>query len=266
MYSIEKAKRIVVKVGSSTLTHDTGRLNLNRLEKLVRTLSDLKNSGKEIILVTSGAIAVGISKLGFAKKPETIPQKQAAAAVGQCELMYLYDKLFCEYGHVTAQVLLTREVTDEEVSRNNVINTLNTLLSLGVIPIANENDTVSYYEIDFGDNDTLSAIVATLVRADALIILSDVDGMFDKNPQQFPNAHLIPIITEITPEIKEMATDTLSKVGTGGMAAKISAASICHDAKIDMVIQNGQDPACLYDIFNGKIAGTFFHFRRDLND
>jgi glutamate 5-kinase len=253
-----KIKKIVVKVGSSTLTHKNGKLNLRLIEKLVRTLADLQNKGISVVLVSSGAVAVGVSKLGLKSSPCDTPGKQAAAAVGQCELMYLYDKLFSEYNHIVAQILLTKDVTEEKDRKQNVINTFNNLLSLNVIPIINENDTVSTEELVFGDNDTLSAIVATLIDADALVLLSDIDGLYDKNPKTNSDAKLISVVNEITPQIISLAEDTDSDVGTGGMITKIHAAQIAIQNGIDMYILSGNDPAILYDIIEDKKAGTVF--------
>lgn len=251
-------KKIVVKVGSSTLTHENGKLNLRLIEKLVRTLSDLQNKGISVVLVSSGAVAVGVSKLGLKSRPCDTPGKQAAAAVGQCELMYLYDKLFSEYNHIVAQVLLTKDVTEDKDRKQNVINTFNNLLSLNVIPIINENDTVSTEELVFGDNDTLSAIVATLIDADALVLLSDIEGLYDKNPKTHSDAKLISVVKEITPQIVSLAEDTDSNVGTGGMITKIHAAEIATQNGIDMYILSGSDPTILYDIFDSKQVGTVF--------
>lgn len=263
MLNIINAKRIVVKVGSSTITHQTGKFNLRRLESLVRTLCDLKNSGKEVVLVSSGAIAVGLGKLGFLERPGDIPTKQAAAAVGQCELMFLYDKLFSEYGHITAQVLLTKNVVCDPHGKENVINTLNRLLSLGVVPIINENDTISYEEILYGDNDTLSAVVAGLCGAELLVLLSDIDGLYDADPRTHPDAHIIPVVYKITEDIRALAGGSGSKVGTGGMITKIQAAELAAASGIDMIIASGDDPRLLYDIFEGKPRGTLFLAPRD---
>lgn len=253
-----KAKKIVVKVGTSTLTHENGKMNFARIDLLVRALSDLKSSGNEVILVTSGAIAVGVSKLVLLERPREMGQKQAAAAVGQCELMYIYDKLFRDYGYITAQVLLTKDIISDEEPKANVINTFRTLLDYGVIPIVNENDTVSYEEIEFGDNDTLAAIVAVLVGADILILLSDIDGLYDKNPRQFPDATLIPVVHEINDHIRSLGGAAGSAVGTGGMATKIASGEIATSNGIDMIIANGENPAILYEILKGNPVGTLF--------
>ena len=258
MTDMAKVKRITVKVGTSTLTHSTGRLNLKRLEQLARVLSDIANSGIQVILVSSGAIGVGVSKLGLLHKPSTIPEKQAAAAVGQSELMTIYDKFFSEYHYNVAQVLLTKDITENEERRANVINTFDTLLKFNSIPIVNENDTVSTEEILFGDNDTLSAIVATLTKSDLLVLLTDINGLYDKNPRENKDAKLIPVVTEITDEMKENACSVGSKFGTGGMITKLSAAEIAMNEGIKMVIADGSHPKIIYDIIDGKQVGTVF--------
>ena len=250
--------RVVIKVGTSTLTYKTGHLNIRRIENLVKVISDLKNSGVEIVLVTSGAIGVGVSKIGLSQKPTDIPTKQAAASIGQCELMYMYDMQFNKYNHVVSQVLLTRYTVEDEKSHTNATNTLNRLLELGVIPIINENDTVSTDEIEFGDNDTLSAIVAGLVQAEKLIILSDIDGLYTANPQKDPDAKLISEVREITDEIIALGGGAGSSLGTGGMQTKIRAASTCMAEGIDMVITDGNDPEAMYDIAEGTSVGTRF--------
>ena len=256
--SIQQAKRIVVKVGTSTLTHETGSQNLRRIEQLVRVLSDLKNAGKEILLVSSGAIGVGVERLGLEHKPETTPEKQAAAAVGQCELMFTYDKLFSEYGHTVAQVLLTRDIIENEQRKDNTVNTLQTLLHMGVIPIVNENDTVSVEEIVFGDNDHLSAIVATLCHADALMILTDIDGLYDSDPRRNSAARLIRRVEKITPELYSFAGGSGTKRGTGGMFTKLEAAELAVNAGVDTVIVSGSVPSRIYDVLEGKEVGTLF--------
>lgn len=256
--SIPLAQRIVVKVGTSTLTHDNGTINLVRMDKLARILSDLVNQGKQIILVSSGAIAVGVNKLKMTKRPTTTPAKQAAAAVGQSELMHLYAKFFSEYGHIVAQVLLTKDVVETQPQRTNVINTFDNLLAKAIIPIVNENDTVATDEIEFGDNDTLSALVATLIEADLLILLSDIEGLYDADPRQFPTAHLIPTVNAITPEIVALAGGAGTQRGTGGMATKIKAATIATTAHIPMIITDGAHPENLIPILEGQPIGTFF--------
>ncbi len=250
--------RIVVKVGTSTLTHKTGRINIRRIESLCKILSDLKNAGNEIILVSSGAIGMGVGKLSLLKKPEDIPTKQAAAAVGQCELMFVYDKEFSLYNHTIAQLLLTVNDIENEQNHQNFKNTLTRLLELDVLPIINENDTVSTKEITIGDNDTLSAIIATSVNADLLILLSDIDGMYTADPRKDKNATIIPEITEITDEIIALAEGKGTALGTGGMITKIHAAQIATEAGIDMIIANGTSPEVLYEIAEGKKIGTKF--------
>lgn len=252
-----QANRIVVKVGTSTLAHKTGLMNIQRMERLVKVLADLKNSGKEIILVSSGAIGVGVGKMGLKEKPTDTPAKQACAAIGQCELMYCYDKYFSEYNHSVAQVLLTRDIIDSPERKQNVVNTFQNLLHYGVVPVVNENDTVAVEEIVFGDNDTLSAIVGSLVGADLLIILSDIDGVFDQNPRVNPNAKLIPHIPEITDSIRALAGDHGTSLGTGGMVTKITAAQIGLNAGFPTVILNGSRPENLYDLLEGKQVGTY---------
>lgn len=256
--SIPLSHRIVVKVGTSTLTHDNGTINLVRMDKLARILSDLVNQGKQIILVSSGAIAVGVNKLKLPARPSSTPAKQAAAAVGQGELMHLYAKFFSEYGHVVAQVLLTKDVVETQPQRTNVINTFDHLLSSAIIPIVNENDTVATDEIEFGDNDTLSALVATLVEADLLILLSDIEGLYDADPRQHPQAHLIPTVEAITPAIIALAGGAGTSRGTGGMATKIKAATIATQAHIAMIITDGAHPENLIPILEGQSIGTFF--------
>ncbi|MEG0614267.1 MAG: glutamate 5-kinase [Oscillospiraceae bacterium] len=258
MAKISEKKRIVIKVGSSTLTHATGMINIRRIEQLVKVIADLKNNGKEIVFVSSGAQAVGMGKLALKEKPQDMPTKQAIAAIGQCELMYLYDKQFSMYNHVVAQVLLTKDGIIEKERRQNVINTLSRLVDIGTIPIINENDTVSVEEIEFGDNDTLSAIVGELVGADLLIILSDINGLYDDDPHKNPNAKLIPTVEKIDDKIFSLAGSAGSKLGTGGMITKIHAAQIANAAGIDMVIMNGSNPAALYDLFEDKAVGTIF--------
>ncbi|MDR2932820.1 MAG: glutamate 5-kinase [Oscillospiraceae bacterium] len=265
MNSFVNAKRVVIKVGTSTLTYETGLVNIRRMEKMVKVLSDLANSGRQIIFVTSGAIGVGAGKLGLRERPNDTPGRQAAAAVGQSELMHLYDNQFLIYNHVVAQVLLTKDVVDDAFRRRNVVNTFNRLLSLGAIPIINENDTVAVDELEgdkFGDNDTLSAIVAELVDADALVIMSDIEGLFDSNPRANSDAKLIPVVTHIDDYIESIASGTGSNRGTGGMTTKISAARIAEAAGIDMAIVSGENPENLYRLFDGDAVGTAFLFNR----
>ena len=257
-YCNEKAKRIVIKVGTSTLTHATGRLNLRRMEHLTRVIADLKNRGYEIVLVSSGAIGVGSGKLGLPGRPSDIPTKQAVAAVGQCELMYRYDKLFEEYNHTVAQLLLTRDVVDDPVRRSNVVNTFNRLLELHALPIVNENDTVSVEEIEFGDNDTLSAMVAHLICADLLILCSDIDGLYESDPHKDANAKRYACVGDFE-KLEASVTGSLSVNGTGGMVTKLHAAKQCMEDDIDMIILNGKDPDILYDLFDGKdVPATLF--------
>lgn len=258
---IQDSKRVVIKVGTSTLLHNNGKLDLRHFSMLCRVMSDLQNSGKEVTLVTSGAIGVGLGKLGLAKRPDDTSKKQALAAIGQCELMFMYDKLFGEYNQTVAQVLVTADVLDEPQTRKNVTNTFNKLIDMNVIPIVNENDTVATTELEgrnIGDNDTLSAIVAKLIDADLLIILTDIEGLYDSNPQKDPDARLIPLVDKITPEIRKLAGAAGSKLGTGGMATKISAAQISTAAGIPCFVVSGDDPNNLYRIFDGEKVGTLF--------
>ena len=250
--------RIVIKIGTSTLAHPTGHLNIRLVEQLCKVVSDIKNAGHEVILVSSGAIGMGVGKLGLLKRPTDIPTKQAAAAVGQCELMYTYDKLFSEYNHTVAQLLITGADIDNPTRHENFRNTLNRLLELKALPILNENDTVATEEIVIGDNDTLSAIVATSVRADKLILLSDIDGLYTADPHKDPNATLISRIDAITPEVLALGGGSAGNQGTGGMATKLHAAQICTAAGCDMIITNGQRPDDLYDILEGNPVGTTF--------
>ena len=258
-------KRIVVKIGSSSLTHEeTGALNLTKLEILVRELSDLRNMGKDVILVSSGAIAVGTKAVGMESKPDEIARKQACAAIGQAKLMMIYQKLFSEYGQMAAQILMTKNTMVDNLSRKNALNTFQELLKLGAIPIVNENDTVSTYEMRFGDNDTLSAIVAALVGADLLILLSDIDGLFTDDPNQNPNAKFIDIVETLDDHLMGMGKDSSkSSVGTGGMATKLVAAKIATSAGTDMVIANGKDFHVLHKIVQGRNHGTLFLAKSD---
>jgi len=250
--------RIVVKVGTSTLAHSTGRLNIRHVEELVKVLSDLKNAGHEMILVSSGAIGMGVGKLNLPGRPADMPTKQAAAAVGQCELMYTYDKLFSQYNHTVAQILLTGEDVDHDDRRSNFENTMFRLLELGALPIINENDTVTTAEIKVGDNDTLSAIVACCVKADLLVLLSDIEGLYTADPRQDPDAKLIPVVEAVTPAIEALAGGKGSELATGGMATKLRAAKMVAGVGCDMIITNGDKPQCLYDIAEGKEVGTRF--------
>lgn len=250
--------RIVVKIGTSTLAHPTGHLNIRRVEELCKTMSDIKNAGHEMILVSSGAIGMGVGKLGLRERPRDIPTKQAAAAVGQCELMYTYDKLFSEYHHTVAQLLITNDNMVHETRHTNFTNTLNRLLELGALPIINENDTVATDEIVIGDNDTLAAKVAETVDADLLILLSDIDGLYTADPHVDPNAVLLHKVTKIDDHIMNLAGVSSTTQGTGGMVTKLRAAEICLSCGCDMVIANGNNPANLYDIIDGKDVGTRF--------
>ncbi len=254
--------RITVKVGTSTLSHPTGRLNIRHVEALCKVLCDLKNAGHELILVSSGAIGMGTGKLGLKSRPGDIPTKQAAAAVGQCELMYTYDKLFAEYNHTVAQILLTGSDLETAERRTNFHNTLFRLLDLDVLPIINENDTVAINEIVIGDNDTLGAIVAVEAESDLLVLLSDIDGLYTSDPRKDPKAKLLPVVYDLTEDILALAGGKGSEFGTGGMATKLRAAQICGQAGIDMVIANGQRPKALYDIVDGAAIGTRFLGRR----
>lgn len=257
--------RIVIKLGTSTLAHPTGLLNIKRVEELCKVMSDLKNAGNEIIIVSSGAIGMGAGKLVLSEKPKDIRTKQAAAAVGQCELMYTYDKLFSEYNHTVAQILITGEDIEHAERSRNFENTMLRLLELGAIPIINENDSVATDEIVIGDNDTLGAIVAKSISADLLILLSDIDGLFTADPHKDKNAVLLREVKEITPEIEGMTGGAGSRLGTGGMTTKLNAAKIATAAGIDMVIANGKEPTVLYDITEGKRVGTKFLSRKAEN-
>jgi glutamate 5-kinase len=248
-------------VGTSTLTYETGLINIRRVEKLVKVLSDLQNSGREVILVTSGAIGVGCGRAGLQQRPSDIPTRQAMAAVGQCELMRVYSELFAGYNHTVAQVLLTRDVVENGHRRDNAANTFRRLLSLGIIPVINENDTVSTDELagdNIGDNDTLSAIVAELTGADVLVIMSDIEGLYDANPNTNPAAKLIPVVERVDSHIREIASGTSSNRGTGGMTTKIHAAEIATSHGADMAIVSGTDPDNLYRLFDGEAVGTHF--------
>jgi glutamate 5-kinase len=262
--NLKNRKRIVVKIGSSSLMHsETGRLDLLKVEKLVRVLVDMKNSGKDVILVSSGAIAVGRNTLGLIKRPEELSVKQACAAIGQAKLMMVYQKIFSEYNAIAAQVLMTKNTITNEVSRTNAENTFDELLKLGVIPVVNENDTVSTYEIEqvqkFGDNDRLSAIVASITGADLLILLSDIDGLYTDDPNKNPDAKFVSLVEKIDDKLMEMGKETSgSGVGTGGMSAKITAAQIANYSGADMVITNGNDVLNISRVINGEDIGTLF--------
>lgn len=263
MADFSKYQNIVIKVGTSTLAHPGGMVNLRNMELLTKVIADIKNMGKHIILVSSGAIGVGFGKLGMKSRPTDIPSKQAAAAVGQCELMYLYDKYFTEYNHTVAQILLTGDILESAERTTNVINTFARLEEMGAIPIVNENDTVATEEIVFGDNDTLSAIVATLTKADALIILSDIDGMYTANPKTDPDATIISDVYEINDDIISRAGGSVSGLGTGGMETKVKAAQITTKEGIDCFIISGTNPLSLYDLIDGKKTGTHFHSSKE---
>lgn len=267
--TLKDSKRIVIKIGSSTITHEaTGGLNLLKLEKLVRVVTDLRNQGKEVVMVSSGAIAVGRKALGLQTKPTETSVKQACAAVGQAKLMMVYEKLFAEYNQIPAQVLMTKYTMINDISRQNAQNTFRELLKLGVIPIVNENDTVSTDELivlNLGDNDTLSALVSALVEADLLILMSDIDGLYTDDPHFNPDAKFIPCVDKITEELENMGKGSASSVGTGGMATKISAAKIATYAGTNMVIANGEDITLINDIIEGKEVGTLFKANKDPN-
>lgn len=266
MRKISERKRIVVKVGTSTLTHKTGLLNIRRVEKLVKTLADLYNAGHEVILVSSGAIGLGMGKLGLMERPKDTPGKQACAAVGQCELMNLYDNLFADYSITVAQMLLTKYILLED-RRQNVENALERLLALGAIPVVNENDTVAIdeLELEVGENDSLAAVVANIGKADLLIIMSDIDGLYDCDPHKSAGANLIPVVHEINDEIRELAGGAGSKFGTGGMKTKIHAVELAYEAGIDVVLMNGRRPERLYDLFEDKPVGTLFTMEKTDN-
>lgn len=254
-------KRTVVKVGTSTLTYENGKLNYRTIESLCKVLSDLQNKGEQIMLVSSGAIGVGMGKTGLVKRPSETKKKQALAAIGQCELMFMYDKFFGEYNHSVAQILLTRYAVETEQKRQNIINTIDELLSMNIIPIINENDTVAIDELEgnnFGDNDMLSAIVASLVNADRLIILTDIDGLYDSNPRANPDAKKITTVDKITPEILAMAAGSGSNRGTGGMLTKLQAAEYATSRGVICHVINGSNPKSLYEILDGKNKGTVF--------
>lgn len=259
---IKEAQRIVVKVGTSTLTHENGKMNLARMERLALAISELMNEDREVILVSSGAIGVGMGKFNLRRRPLGMGMKQALAAVGQCELMNIYSRLFSTYNHTVAQILLTKTDVDDDMKRKNVMNTFKSLLEFGVLPIVNENDSVSVDEIKsmmmFGDNDTLSAVVAKLVSADLLVILSDIDGLYDSNPKENKESRLISVVEKMDSSIRECAGGAGSNMGTGGMITKLDAAEIATKAGVNMIIANGRDPMVLLDIIDGKDIGTLF--------
>lgn len=265
---LKNKKKIVVKIGSSSLVHEeTGGLDFGKLEKLVRILTDFRNQGKDVVLVSSGAVGVGRKLMGLEKKPDTLPLKQACAAVGQGRLISIYQKLFAEYNQKAAQILITKETMIKEVRRRNARNTFEQLLSYGIIPIVNENDTVSTEEIEFGDNDTLSAVISALIGADLLVLLTDIDGFYTDDPHKNPDAKLIKEIQTIDDKVLDMAKGVTSNLGTGGMATKLAAAPICTDSGADMVIASGADVSVLNDIIEGKEVGTLFlaHKRENFN-
>ena len=254
-------KLTVIKVGTSTLTYENGKINYRRIESLCKVIADLQNSGEQIILVSSGAIGVGMGKAGLSVRPTETKKKQALAAIGQCELMFMYDKLFGEYNHSVAQILLTRYAVETEQKRQNVINTLDELLDMNIIPVINENDTVAIDELEgnnFGDNDMLSAIVAGLLGADKLVILTDIDGLYDDNPRTNPNANKIDVVGRISPEIFEMAAGTGSNRGTGGMITKLQAADYATKRGVEVSVINGSNPENLYEVIDGNKIGTKF--------
>ena len=251
-------KRLVVKVGTSTLTYETGKTNLRRMMTLCRVLADLHNAGTDVVLVTSGAIGIGVGRLGLGEKPGDIPGRQAAACVGQCELMFMYDKFFGEYGQKIGQLLVTKSDFENEIRRENLMNAFEKLFEYGAIPVVNENDSVATEEIVFGDNDSLSAIVASLIHADALVILSDIDGLFSADPQTEPDATLIPVVEEITAELEALCGGAGSSRGTGGMVTKLHAARIATSAGIPVVVTNGSAPQDLYRLMDGHRIGTLF--------
>lgn len=265
-HNLKDKNRIVIKIGSSSLTHEeTGDVNLMKIERLVRVISDLKGAGKELVLVSSGAIAVGRQAMGHHARPQTLAEKQALAAIGQARLMMIYQKLFAEYNQTAAQILMTKSTMTNDASRYNAQNTFDELLKMGAIPIVNENDTVSTHEIQFGDNDRLSAIVAALIGADLLILLSDIDGLYSDDPRQNPKARFISLVPEIDSELLEMGKGAGSDVGTGGMAAKLAAARIATDSGSDMVIANGDDVNVVHQIMAGEEKGTLFMAHSNLD-
>ena len=256
--NFKNKKRIVIKVGTSTLSYKNGGLNFRSIEKISSILYELRSRGYEITLVSSGAIGVGAGRVGLTEKPKEMAKKQALAAIGQAELMRIYQRFFDVYNQNVAQVLLTKDIMVNDYKFKNARNTMETLLKMGIIPIINENDTIATYEIEIGDNDTLSAMVAKLIQADLLILMSDIDGLYTADPKTDKNAKIISTVEEITPEIENLATGAGSSFGTGGMVTKITAAKICREAKIDTIITNGANPSVLFDILEGKNVGTHF--------
>ena len=256
--TLGSAKRIVIKIGTTSLTYENGRVNLNRIGHLTRVICDLMNRGKEVILVSSGAIGIGVDKLKLKERPATVSGKQAVAAVGQLMLMNIYERFFSEFSQTVAQVLLTKDVTDGAETKQNVENTFNELIQMKVVPIVNENDTVAVDEIKFGDNDFLSFIVADITHADLLIILTDIDGYYDKNPNEYNDAILVHTITDLTEKIEEAAGGVNSKLGTGGMLTKVHASRLAAERGIAAVIASGEKPEIIYDILDGREVGTLF--------
>jgi glutamate 5-kinase len=255
---LKAKKKIVVKVGTSLLAYDNGKINLQRMEKLVRVLADLHNSGKVAVLVSSGAVAVGLGMIGLKDRPDNMVKKQALAAIGQVGLIRLYQKFFDEYNKTVAQILLTRDGIENPIRRKNARNTLNELLDMGIIPVVNENDTVATEEIEFGDNDTLSALVATLIQADLLLILTNTDGVFTADPHIHHSATKVPKVLKASDDLKDVDLNGSSKMGSGGMASKIAAAELCREHNVDVVIADGTDPSTITDVLEGKDLGTFF--------
>ena len=264
MRNISEKKRVVIKLGTSTLAHKTGKLNIRRMTNLVRVISDLHNAGSEIIMVSSGAVGLGAGKLGLPEKPKQTNIKQAVAAIGQCELMHVYDDMFAKYSVTVAQILLTKAIIDNPSHCSNFKTAVETLVGMGVIPIVNENDTIAIdeLELEIGENDSLSALVAELSGADLLLILSDIDGLYTDDPRSNPDAEPIHVVEAITPEIEAMAGGAGTSLGTGGMSTKINAAKIATEAGIDMVIMNGRDPEKLYDLFEDAEIGTLFKAKK----
>jgi len=255
---LKNKKRIVVKIGTSSLSFENGRINFHRIEKLAEVLSTLRKKGIQVVLVTSGAIGVGAARIGMTQKPRELNLKQALAAIGQAELMKMYQKFFEEHNQLVAQVLLTKDVVTIHRRNQHARRTLDRLLDMGIIPIINENDTIATYEIEFGDNDSLSAIVATLIEADLLVILSDIDGLYSADPRMETSAEIIHSVFEITPELEQLASGAGSSFSTGGMVTKIAAAKMCMQAGLDCIITNGSEPAVIFDILEGKKVGTHF--------
>ena len=255
---LKAKKKIVVKVGTSLLAYDNGKINLQRMEKLVRVLADLHNSGKEVVLVSSGAVATGVGMIGLKDKPDKLVMKQALAAIGQVGLLRLYQKFFDEYSKTVAQILLTRDGIENTLRRKNARNTLKQLIEMGIIPVVNENDTVATEEIEFGDNDTLSALVATLIQADLLLILTNTDGVYTADPHLDHSARKVPKVMKASDDLKDVDLNGSSKMGSGGMASKIAAAELCREHNVDVVIADGTDPSSILDVLEGKDLGTFF--------